>query len=229
MEELAKARRLSNPAHWDAIATFAKEQRDKDHQGHRTVEGNYDADLAAIDQRAERALIGITAGLDQLGEGAVGGLPYRIAQSRYYADTYRETVDRMRLGNIETWWSYEQFARRGVEPALRFIASVGERMERLRGRLQIIKQDILQSSIASQTEATRDNTHRLERIQIELSGLTKATEKLSEELFNQQLETANFVKKMTKIYWRVKLYLEVALIGILGGGTILALRIWMIS
>jgi hypothetical protein len=161
---------------------FTEKNGDEDHPKYRTIDGNHDADLAEINRAAEQALIGITAGLDQLGVSAVGGLPYRIARSRYYADTFRSAQINLRVGPIETWWSYDQFARRGMEPVLKFIDSVGERLDKLRTRLQTMKQDILQRSIAIQTEATRDNTHRLERIQTEIMNMTRAMHRLSADV-----------------------------------------------
>ena len=169
---------------WSKFEHYASAQEKCDHPRVRTIDGNRDSDLAEANQSVERVLIGISAGLDELGAGAVGGLPYCISRSRYYADMFRDAVQSLRIGNIETWWSYEQFAVRGMEPALRHIASVGERIERLRTRLQAVKQDILQSSIASQTEATRDNTHRLERIQTELKEITIETRKSSDGINN---------------------------------------------
>lgn len=193
-------------ADWDKIKKFAHENKDKDHPSLRSIEGDYDADLAAINQKAERQLIRITAGLDRVGFGAVGGLPFRIARSRYYADMYRQTVKTLRVGNIETWWSYDQFATRGMEPALQQIDSVGKRMDALRQRLGAVKQDILQSSIASQTEATRDNTHRLERIQAELRRLADGAEKAREA-----------AAKREKLYWTLAIF---------GGGALGFMKLW---
>jgi uncharacterized membrane-anchored protein len=158
----------------------------------RTVQGNRDTDIAAANHNVERVLIGISAGLDQLGAAAIGGLQYRISRSRHYADLFRDGVRNLRVGNIETWWSYEQFAVRGMEPALRHITEVGERMDKLRARLQAVKQDILQSSIATQTEATRDNTHRLERIQAELKVIAVATRASTDAINKLQRRAAYF-------------------------------------
>jgi hypothetical protein len=200
LADLAKPHEGSRP--WKAILDFASLRRDDDLQDYfgefRAVEGNYDTELAHVDQTAERELVRITAGLDELGAGAVGGLPYRIARSRYYADTFREAQKYLRVGNIETWWSYEQFAKRGMEPALRFIASVGDRMQSLRQRLQTMKQDILQSSIASQTEATRDNTHRLERIQAQLAKLTQSTNALTYQIEQERLDHQRAINEVIK-------------------------------
>jgi hypothetical protein len=39
-----------------------------------------------------------------------------LARSRYYADTFRTAQINLRVGPIETWWSYDQFAKRGMDP-----------------------------------------------------------------------------------------------------------------
>jgi hypothetical protein len=151
----------TKPLPWDLLLAAVDDWEEE----YREKAGERDTSLGEINREAGQALIEIAQGLDTLGDGAVGGLPYRIARSSYYAKSFDDAQMYLRVGNIETWWSYEQFAKRGMEPDLRFIASVGERLEKLRSRLQIMKQDILQRSIALQTEATRDNTHRLEQIQ----------------------------------------------------------------
>jgi hypothetical protein len=199
LELLAEKHREAAPARWDAISAFARENKHIDHPEYRTIDGDHNSDLAAIDRRTEHALIAITAGLDQLGEGAVGGLPYRIARSRYYADTFRAAQMNLRVGSIETWWSYDQFAKRGMEPVLKFIDSVGERLDKLRQRLQTMKQDILQRSIAIQTEATRDNTHRLERIQSELKRMADETQAVNQEIVEISKERAELQRKTAEL------------------------------
>jgi hypothetical protein len=73
-----------------------------------------------------------------------------------------------------------------MEPALRFIENIGVRLEKLRERLQSVKQDMLQSSISNQTEATRDNTHKLERIQATLKKIQVSTELAERRAWNRQ-------------------------------------------
>ncbi len=178
LRRLISDHRETTPAAWTEILKSVDDQEEE----YRRVDGDHDAHLAEINRAAEHALIRITDGLDKLGDGAIGGLPYRIARSRYYADTFRAAQLNLRVGPIETWWSYDQFAKRGMEPVLKFIDSVGERLDKLRTRLQTMKQDILQRSIALQTEATRDNTHRLERIQSELKRMADLTEVMNRRL-----------------------------------------------
>lgn len=152
---------------WERIFTHYNE--------FRAAKEGFDKRFAQCNVAAENKLVTITSQLDKLGRAAIGGLSYRVSRSRYYANLYRSTLPSLRTGNIETWWSYEQFAKRGMEPALRFIENLGDRLEKLRERLQSVKNDILQSSINHQTEATRDNTHKLERIQDSLSHISETT------------------------------------------------------
>lgn len=196
LRKLAVTYRETTPGPWDALLR-AVDEREEDY---RTIDGDHDASLAEINRAAEHALLRITGGLDKLGDGAVGGLPYRIARSRYYSDTFRDAQINLRVGAIETWWSYDQFAKRGMEPVLKFIASVGERLEKLRMRLQTIKQDILQRSIAIQTEATRDNTHRLERIQSELKRMAEETHGLNIGLLQLVRHTAEVHKETASVH-----------------------------
>ena len=164
-----------------------------------------DLALAQTNQRAEDDLVKLTHYLDDLGRWTNGGLSYRISRSKFYADLYMDTIKNLRVGNIETWWSIEQFANRGMAPALRSIGVVGERMVRLRDRLQSVKQDIVESSIANQTEATRDNTYQLEAIQRVLKDLTDTTREGNEAVLqntlltsNNNLATSNMLKMATQ-------------------------------
>ena len=196
-----KLKELSAPRQdgdWPAIRSYVDELLKDDGASIREKTGQRDKELADANRGAEKALIAITAALDELGAGTPGGLPYRIARSRYYADLFRDGTRTLRIGNIETWWSYDQFAHRGMEPALRSIASVGERLERLRARLQATKQDIQTSAIVNQTEATRDNTYKLERIQAELARLAKATEGYTTEIKKSQLRAAEETERANK-------------------------------
>jgi hypothetical protein len=192
LSELPKQFGSEDAKVWSDLREYTAKVENNDFRQIRTVQGNRDTDIAAANHNVERVLIGISAGLDQLGAAAIGGLQYRISRSRHYADLFRDGVRNLRVGNIETWWSYEQFAVRGMEPALRHITEVGERMDKLRARLQAVKQDILQSSIATQTEATRDNTHRLERIQAELKVIAVATRASTDAINKLQRRAAYF-------------------------------------
>lgn len=196
--KLARKHQQSTRGPWDDLLEAVDDREEE----YRAIEGERDRRLAEINADAGRALIEITEGLDKLGDGAVGGLPYRIARSHYYADTFRDGQINLRVGPIETWWSYEQFARRGMEPVLKFIDSVGERLEKLRTRLQTMKQDILQRSIALQTEATRDNTHRLEQIQHEIRRMVTETQALHRGVLRVESDTGDIRKQAAALQKR---------------------------
>jgi hypothetical protein len=134
----------------------------------RKAKSRHDEDMAQLNRRTDLNLTRIKTYIDDLGGDAIGGLPFRINRSRFYAEIYRRMVETLRVGTIDTWWDYKQLAARGVEPAFRFIENVGDRLERLRTRLRDAMEAVQTSAIANQTEATRDNTFQLELIASEI-------------------------------------------------------------
>jgi hypothetical protein len=147
----------------------------------RRLKSRRDEDLSQVNQQAERQLIAISRLLDDLGRRAVGGIQYRINRSRYYAETYRKLLESMRCGNIETWWTYDQFANRSVDPVFRLIDGIGQRLEKLRERLRSTMESVQTSAIVNQTEATRDNTYQMENIVRNLERLSETGVKLLDE------------------------------------------------
>jgi hypothetical protein len=137
----------------------------------RDLNADWDRELAEENQLAESRLIAIGIGLDGLGQGAIGGIHYRINRARYYSDVFRTLAKTLRVGLIETWTSYEQFLTRGLDPAFKFIDDVGSRLASLRSRLHGEMQSIQTSAIVNQTEATRDNTVQLENVLREVRQL----------------------------------------------------------
>jgi len=101
-----------------------------------------------------------------------GGLVFRVTRSIFYADKIKTIVRLLKIENIETWVTYEQFLQRSVLPTYEFIGRTGKRLEGLRDRLQVITQSIQTSSVYLQTLATRQNTE-------ELRKLTEAQENLA--------------------------------------------------
>ncbi len=76
-----------------------------------------------------------------IGEMCTGGLLYRINQSRYYAQVYRERLQDLRIVRIEGWQPYDEFVRRTIYRDFDFIdrlgaryAQLGERISRLVAR-----------------------------------------------------------------------------------------------
>ena len=72
----------------------------------------------------------MSANLDELGFGAIGGLHFRLNRSAYYVREFNILLRTSRVDNIPTWTSYEQFVRRGLAPAFDYLASVGKRLRR---------------------------------------------------------------------------------------------------
>ena len=137
----------------------------------RSLNADWDRKLAEENQLAESRLIAIGIGLDRLGEGAIGGIHYRINRARFYSDVFKTLAETLRVKLIETWTSYEQFLTRGLNPAFKFIDDVGKRLASLRERLHGEMQSIQTSAIVNQTEATRDNTVQLENVLREVRQL----------------------------------------------------------
>ena len=160
----------AHAAVWHAIMLHVDAMRDEKEAR--------DIALGQCNQSAQGILVRITSDLDSLGRAAIGGLPYRVAALALLLGgiLYRDAVGTLRVVTSRPGGPTSSSARGGMEPALRYIASVGERLEKLRERLQRVKEDILQNSINYQTEATRDNTHKLERIQSGVQELVNLTQ-----------------------------------------------------
>ena len=148
----------------------------------RNDKDNRDRRLASLNQETERILINMNHQVDHLGSGAVGGLRFSVSRSQYYAQLLDEGIESLRVGQIDTWWSYAEFAKRSMDPVFKEIASVGDRLERVRTRLLAAMQSIQTSSIVNQTEATRDNTFQLERIARHVEKLVEGSDALKRRL-----------------------------------------------
>lgn len=114
--------------------------------------------LYEVSSELETQLIAIGAALDEIGSRTVGGLHFRVNRSGYHVDAFRRLLDTLEVRNIPTWVSYEQFVKRGLEPAFEYIASVGSRVRSLRDRLQTVSETIETSALVGQSAATRYNT-----------------------------------------------------------------------
>src|SRR5262249_25639799 len=106
----------------------------------------------------------IAAQLDKIGVCAVGGLHYRINRSSYYIDEFKNLIDTLGIGIIDSWNSYPSFVKLGLQPVFDYIKSAGMRLISLRGRLQSVTEAIQTSALVAQTTATRANTNELRKI-----------------------------------------------------------------
>jgi hypothetical protein len=123
-----------------------------------------DEKLQALATEVERDLIYLSAALDTVGKEARNGFHFRINRSRFYAAEFLSLLDTLKIGNIDTWVTYDQFVTRGLKPAFDFIDGVGERLVGLRARLQSVLEGIETSALVIQTSATRSNTAQLRRV-----------------------------------------------------------------
>jgi len=130
------------------------------------------SDLSDLANQIETYLLDIHADLDAVSKRVPGGLLFRVTRSIFYADKIKVVVKLLKIKNVETWITYEQFLNRSVLPTYEFIGRTGKRLEGLRDRLQVITQSIQTSSVYLQTLATRQNTE-------ELRKLTEAQENLA--------------------------------------------------
>jgi uncharacterized membrane-anchored protein len=121
-------------------------------------------ELSKLANGIENHLLDIHADLDSVSKRVPGGLLFRVTRSVFYADNIRMIVKLLKIENIETWVTYEQFLERSVLPTYDFIGRTGKRLEALRERLQVITQSIQTSSVYLQTLATRQNTQELRKL-----------------------------------------------------------------
>ncbi len=121
------------------------------------------AALYEISNEVETGLIEVSANLDEMGFGAVGGLHFRLNRSAYYVREFNILLKTLRIRNIPTWTSYEQFVQRGLGPAFHYLRSVGKRLRRVRARLLSITETIETTALVGQSAATRHNTAVLRR------------------------------------------------------------------
>ncbi len=122
-------------------------------------------ELSKLNSNIELELLNLGSSLNNLGQGVTGGLFYRISRSKFYAKCFNDLRVSLIVGNIESWTSYDQFARRGLQPVFDFIESVGPRLSGLRGRVADVMDSIQTAALVAQTEETRENTRELEKLQ----------------------------------------------------------------
>jgi hypothetical protein len=114
--------------------------------------------LYEVSSELETQLIAIGAAFDEIGGRTVGGLHFRINRSGFHVAEFRRLLETLEVQNIQSWVSYVQFVRRGLDPAFEYIASVGSRVRALRDRLQTVSETIEASALVGQSAATRYNT-----------------------------------------------------------------------
>jgi hypothetical protein len=63
------------------------------------------------------------------------GLTYRVARSRYYADSFEKRVKEMRIHRLEGWEPYDTFISRNLTQVFFYISAVGTRYQALADRV----------------------------------------------------------------------------------------------
>lgn len=143
---------------------FATEKKGKSDEERRIIQDREEAATQVLADKVENDLVELSAALDEVGVRAVHGLHFRINRSRYYVCEFESLLVSLKIGNIDTWVSYDQFVTRGLKPAFEFIDGVGTRLLGLRSRLQSVLEGIETSALVNQTSATRQNTAELRSI-----------------------------------------------------------------
>ena len=114
--------------------------------------------LYAIALRTETSLAGVSAKLDELALGAVGGLRFRLDRSAHYAREFHALLKALRSNAIPTWVSYEALAEGGLVPAFDHVRRVGRQLQTTQARLRAVAASIEASALRGQSAATRHNS-----------------------------------------------------------------------
>jgi hypothetical protein len=125
-----------------------------------SVEGSRAADiraraLYAIAQRTEADLAGISARLEELALGAVGGLRFRLDRSAHHARELRTLLKSLRVNTIPTWVSYDAFIERGLAPAYEHMRAMAERLQAAGARVRTVAESLEAGVLRGRSAATR--------------------------------------------------------------------------
>lgn len=152
---------------------FESLKQGKSDEAKRLIKDQEDAATQELADRVENDLIDLSAALDAVGIQSVHGLHFRINRSRYYVCEFESLLASLKIGNMDTWVSYDQFVTRGLKPAFDFVDGVGVRLLGLRARLQSVLEGIETSALVKQSAATRENTAQLRSIANTFARLQK--------------------------------------------------------
>jgi hypothetical protein len=122
---------------------------------------------------AEAELREFGSKLSAIGSDIRGGLPYRVARSRLYAESYDNILQGMRIERIEGFMPYDEFIRRRVRENFSFISRLGDRHRQLLDRYRTaieLSQSISLRAIAGETNALAKSGHAVEFIAVTYYG-----------------------------------------------------------
>lgn len=123
---------------------------------------------------AEAELQYVQRKLDEISSSNIsGGLTYRVARSRYYADGFTLFLAEMRVKRIEQWEPYDNFVRRRLFHVFRFISDVGTRYQALAFRVHRL--------------TTTYNAQRLNQFQDNVSSLVRQMARTNDEIRDIQV------------------------------------------
>jgi hypothetical protein len=122
---------------------------------------------------AEAELRKFGSKLSVIGSDIRGGLPYRVARSRLYAESYDNILQGMRIKRIEGFMPYDEFIRRRVRENFSFISRLGDRHRQLLDRYRTaieLSQSISLRAIAGETNALAKSAHLVEFVAVTYYG-----------------------------------------------------------
>ena len=172
-QELDTMMRKWSTGRADIRNVFGPRKEGKSNEERRPIQDEEDRAIQELADKVESDLIELSAALDAVGDQADHGLHFRINRSRYYVCEFESLLASLKISNIETWVTYDQFVTRGLKPAFDFIDGVGVRLLGLRARLQSVLEGIETSALVKQSAATRENTAQLRSIADEFARLQK--------------------------------------------------------
>lgn len=128
--------------------------------------------IQAKDANSSDTLVSLYGALTALNRKCVGGLVYRVNQSRHYAHAYQERIQDMRIVRVEGWQAYDAFVRRNLFKTFDWISRVldrynqlGQRLDRQGALLQTEEIAANTKTVVEQTHATTDQTKELVYLQ----------------------------------------------------------------
>lgn len=106
------------------------------------------------------------AELANIGRSILGGLVYRVNQSRYYAQSYRDRIKDLRIARIEGWQPYDEFVRRNLFMEFDYVSQIGERYIALARRIERETSLVQLGEFVKYYNTIQENTATLEEIQL---------------------------------------------------------------
>ncbi len=162
-------------------------------------DNKYNETLARLAEAIEGRLMLISAELNQLGKGAIGGLHFRINRARHYMTLFRALVPSLRARRIEGWMSYQEFVDRRLSAELDFVDGVGHRLQSLRGRLQDALLGVQTSAIVRLSRVTAANTDVLRKLQVTTAELQNLTAEYTRQVAKSAAQSSQLQRSTDQL------------------------------